>query len=404
MLRATPGAPACGQHDGAHRRGRGRRVLVVQTDRHGPQVVWIGAWTEPLGICLVADRLSALMLLVSAVVTLAVLVYSIGQGMTGDERETPRRSRSTTRRSWCSSAGVSNAFLAGDLFNLFVSFEMLLFASYVLLTLGGTARADPGRARSTSSSTCSPRRCSSSRSPRSTPPPAASTSPSSPAGSATCPTRVSLMLQLLLLTTFSIKAAVFPLSFWLPDSYPTAPAPVTAVFAGLLTKVGVYAIIRTQTLLFPDSPLTDLLLWAALLTMVVGILGAVAQSDIKRMLSFTLVSHIGYMMFGIALATEAGLLRRDLLRRAPHHHPDRAVPGARARRTTRRQHEPDQARRPGPPGAAAGRPVLRARHEPRRHPADVGLPRQGRRSPRPASRSAPRWRTPWSRRAWSPAC
>ena len=110
------------------------------------------------------------------------------------------------------------------------------------------------------------------------------------------------MLQLLLLTTFSIKAAVFPLSFWLPDSYPTAPAPVTAVFAGLLTKVGVYAIIRTQTLLFPDSPLTDLLLWAALLTMVVGILGAVAQSDIKRMLSFTLVSHIGYMIFGIAWA------------------------------------------------------------------------------------------------------
>jgi multicomponent Na+:H+ antiporter subunit D len=120
------------------------------------------------------------------------------------------------------------------------------------------------------------------------------------------PDSTSLMLQLLLLTTFAIKAAVFPLSFWLPDSYPTAPAPVTAVFAGLLTKVGVYAIIRTQTLLFPDSPLTDLLLWAALLTLVIGILGAVAQSELKRMLSFTLVSHIGYMMFGIALGTRAG--------------------------------------------------------------------------------------------------
>ena len=106
----------------------------------------------------------------------------------------------------------------------------------------------------------------------------------------------------MLLIVFSIKAAVFPLSAWLPDSYPTAPAPVTAVFAGLLTKVGVYAIIRTQTLLFPDSPLDDLLMWAALVTMMVGILGAVAQSDIKRMLSFTLVSHIGYMMFGVALA------------------------------------------------------------------------------------------------------
>jgi multicomponent Na+:H+ antiporter subunit D len=78
------------------------------------------------------------------------------------------------------------------------------------------------------------------------------------------------------------------------------------VFAGLLTKVGVYAIIRTQTLLFPDSPLTDVLLVAALLTLLVGILGAVAQSDIKRMLSFTLVSHIGYMVFGVAVATAAG--------------------------------------------------------------------------------------------------
>ena len=68
----------------------------------------------------------------------------------------------------------------------------------------------------------------------------------------------------MLVIAFGIKAAIFPVSFWLPDSYPTAPAPVTAVFAGLLTKVGVYAIIRTQTLLFPESPLSTLLLWAAL--------------------------------------------------------------------------------------------------------------------------------------------
>ena len=111
----------------------------------------------------------------------------------------------------------------------------------------------------------------------------------------------------MLLIAFCIKAAVFPLSAWLPDSYPTAPAPVTAVFAGLLTKVGVYAIIRTQTLLFPGGALDDLLMWAGLATMVMGILGAVAQTDIRRMLSFTLVSHIGYMVFGIALGTAAGL-------------------------------------------------------------------------------------------------
>ena len=140
------------------------------------------------------------------------------------------------------------------------------------------------------------------------------------------PDDVQLMLDLLLLIAFGIKAAVFPLSSWLPDSYPTAPAPVTAVFAGLLTKVGIYAIIRTQTLLFADHDLSTPLMWSAL-TMIFGILGALAQADIKRLLSFTLVSHIGYMMFGIALA-EPGLTGDDLLRGAPHHRADRSVPHA----------------------------------------------------------------------------
>jgi multicomponent Na+:H+ antiporter subunit D len=280
-------------------------TLVYRTDQDGPQVLWIGAWKEPLGICLVADRLSSLMVLVSAVVTLAVLVYSIGQGMTGDERETPTPLTIYHPTFLVLAAGVSNAFLAGDLFNLFVSFEMLLFASYVLLTLGGTAaRIRAGtiyvvvNVLSSSLFLISIAAVYSAT---------GSLNLAQLAGRINeLPASLALVLQLLLLTTFSIKAAVFPLSFWLPDSYPTAPAPVTAVFAGLLTKVGIYAIIRTQTLLFPDSPLTDLLLGAALLTLVMGILGAVAQSDIKRMLSFTLVSHIGYMMFGIAVGTRAG--------------------------------------------------------------------------------------------------
>jgi multicomponent Na+:H+ antiporter subunit D len=279
-------------------------VLMVQADTSGPQTQWVGGWPETLGIVLVADRLAALMLLVSALVTLAVLGYSIGQGMTEDEEGAPLSIYHPTFLVLV--AGVANAFLAGDLFNLFVSFEMLLFSSYVLLTLGGTAtRIRAGTiyvlvnllsstlflisiavvyaATGTLTLAHLAERI------------------------ADLPDHVALMLQLLLLTTFAIKAAVFPLSFWLPDSYPTAPAPVTAVFAGLLTKVGVYAILRMQTLLFPDSPLTDLLLWAALLTMVIGILGAIAQSDIKRMLSFTLVSHIGYLVLGIALANRAGV-------------------------------------------------------------------------------------------------
>jgi multicomponent Na+:H+ antiporter subunit D len=278
-------------------------TLLVQADHHGPQVLWIGAWREPLGISLVADRLSALMLLVSAVVTLAVLVYSIGQGMTGDERDTPMTIYHPTFL--VLTAGVSNAFLAGDLFNLFVSFEMLLFASYVLLTLGGTAaRIRAGTIYVVVNVVSSSLFLISLAAVYAATGSLNLAQLSQRIGD--LPDHVALVLQLLLLTTFSIKAAVFPLSFWLPDSYPTAPAPVTAVFAGLLTKVGIYAIIRTQTLLFPDSPLTDLLLVAAFLTLIIGILGAVAQSDIKRMLSFTLVSHIGYMVFGIALGTVAG--------------------------------------------------------------------------------------------------
>jgi multicomponent Na+:H+ antiporter subunit D len=112
----------------------------------------------------------------------------------------------------------------------------------------------------------------------------------------------------LLIVVFGIKAAIFPLFFWLPDSYPTAPTPVTAVFAGLLTKVGVYALIRSQTLLFPaDTQPGTLLLVVAGLTMVIGVFGAITQNDIKRILSFHIVSQIGYMIMGLGLFTVAGL-------------------------------------------------------------------------------------------------
>ncbi len=273
-------------------------VLVWYTDT-APLVLWVGDWPEPLGIVLVADRLSALMLLVAALVSLAVLVYSTGQDADEMRRETPVSIFHPTFLLLV--AGVSNAFLAGDLFNLFVSFELLLFASYVLLTMGGT----PDRIRAGSvyvvvnlvSSALFLVALATTY---------AATGTVNLAQLAVrlgeLPPEVRGVLQVMLLAVFAIKAAVFPLSAWLPHSYPTAPAPVTAVFAGLLTKVGVYAMIRTQTLLFPQESLSALLGVAGIATMVIGILGAVAQSEIKRMLSFTLVSHIGYMVFGISLA------------------------------------------------------------------------------------------------------
>jgi multicomponent Na+:H+ antiporter subunit D len=203
-------------------------------------------------------------------------------------------------------AGVMTAFVAGDLFNLYVAFEILLVASYVLITLGGSGpRIRAGTTYVVVSLVSSMLFL------------LAIAGVYAATGTvnladlserlADVPPSVRLALQLMLLCAFAVKAAVFPLAAWLPDSYPSAPAPVTAVFAGLLTKVGVYAIIRTQTLLFPDSPLSSLLLWAALLTMLVGILGAIVQSDLKRMLSFTLVSHVGYLLLGVALASGLGL-------------------------------------------------------------------------------------------------
>lgn len=279
-------------------------VLVVRADRLGPQAFNVGGWPADLGINLVADRFSALLLLTSSVVTLVVLLYSIGQGVVEFGRETPLSVFYPTFL--VLSAGVSNAFLAADLFNLFVGFEVLLSASYVLITLGGTAeRVRSGTVYVVVNLLSSMLFLLTL---------AAVYAATGTVNLAQLATRipelsapVGTVLQLLLVLTFSVKAAVFPLYAWLPDSYPTAPAPVTAVFAGLLTKVGVYAIIRTQLLLFPHSHIRGLLLIAAIATMTFGILGAVAQSDIKRVLSFTLVSHIGYMLFGVAIGTTLGV-------------------------------------------------------------------------------------------------
>jgi multicomponent Na+:H+ antiporter subunit D len=203
-------------------------------------------------------------------------------------------------------AGVSDAFLAGDLFNLYVGFEMLLTASYVLLTLGGTtARIRAGVTYVVVSVVSSLLFLIAIAMVYAATGTVNMADLAVKLGQLDPGTQV--LLHVMLLIGFGIKAAVFPLSFWLPDSYPTAPAPVTAVFAGLLTKVGVYAMVRTETLLFPGEQLNVPLLAVALLTMVVGILGALAQTDIKRLLSFTLVSHIGYMVFGLAMSSVIGL-------------------------------------------------------------------------------------------------
>lgn len=267
-------------------------------------VLDVGSWAAPIGISLVADRLAAIMLCTSLVVMVAVLAYSLSEGTVHESPDIPTPIFHPTYLVLC--AGVNNAFLTGDMFNLYVGVEILLTSSFVLITLGGTR----DRIRSGTVYVAV-----------------------SMVGSAiflvalaslygACGTMnmaqlsmrlteidpaVAMLIQTLFLVAFGLKAAVFPLSAWLPDSYPTAPAPITAVFAGLLTKVGVYAIIRMQVLIFPTSPVDVVLAIVGIFTMIVGILGAVAQDDIKRLLSFTLVSHIGFMIWGISLANTLGI-------------------------------------------------------------------------------------------------
>jgi multicomponent Na+:H+ antiporter subunit D len=280
--------------------GVSARLLYV-VDRDGTVVADSGSWAAPLGISLVADRFAATMVLVAAVMLLGVLVYAIG------EPGAERNHVGFQSVYLVLAAGVSASFLTGDLFNLFVAFEMMLTASYVLLTLGG--RAEQIRSGMTYivisllASTLFVTALALLYA-------ATGTVNMSDLAVrlADLPPGLRSAFAVLLLLVFGIKAALFPLFFWLPDSYPIAPSPITAVFAGLLTKVGIYAIVRTQTLLFgPDSRPATLLLVLAATTMVVGVLGALAQDDVKRILSFTIVSQIGYLAFGLALFSVAGV-------------------------------------------------------------------------------------------------
>ena len=275
-------------------------ALLLQVNDGSVLVSRMGGWEPSVGIVLVVDPFAAIMLVVSAVMLLAVLVYAIGSPKTdvGGSFFLPIY--------LVLAAGVSACFLTGDLFNLFVAFEITLTASYVLITFGGSrAQVRHGMTYIVISLL-------------------ASTLFITAVGLTYAATGTVNMAELavrlgdidpalrsglgfLFLVVFGIKAAIFPLFFWLPDSYPAAVSPVTAIFAGLLTKVGVYATIRSQTLLFGDGAPSTVHLVVAALTMLTGVLGAIAQDDVKRILSFHIISQIGYMIFGLGLFTIAGL-------------------------------------------------------------------------------------------------
>ena len=279
-------------------------ALMSQVWEMGVVAGQMGNWGAPFGITLVADLLSAVMVVITAITGLAVAIYALV------DIDRKRELLGYHALFQVLLAGVCGAFLTGDLFNLYVWFEVMLIASFGLLALGGDKAQIDGAIKYVALNLIS---------------------------TVVFLSAIGLLygltgtlnfadlhgavrevenkglltvVAILFMVAFGIKSAVFPLFFWLPASYHTPPVAISAVFAGLLTKVGVYALIRMFTLIFThDTAYTHgILLVVAGLTMVTGVLGAAAQNDIRKILSFHIVSQIGYMVMGLALLTPLALV------------------------------------------------------------------------------------------------
>lgn len=277
--------------------------LLAVVDRFDILALSVGNWPAPFGIALVADRFAAIMVAVSAFMGLGVGIYALADV-----------SALATRRAFFPLfqfllLGVSGAFLTGDIFNLYVWFEVMLIASFVLVVLEGGRDPIEGGLKYVLLNLLA--------------------SALFLAGAGILYGKLGTLnmadiaarlagqpdadlLQstgVLIFAAFGVKAGLFPLFFWLPAAYHTPAVSVSAIFAGLLTKVGVYALFRAYTLFFAAhfTEMQDILLWVAGATMVVGVLGATAHFHIRKILSFHIVSQIGYMILGLALMTPLAL-------------------------------------------------------------------------------------------------
>jgi multicomponent Na+:H+ antiporter subunit D len=269
----------------------------------GIQAAQMGGWPAPFGITLVADLFSAAMVVITGVMGLAVAVYSV---FTMDAR---REAYGYYPLYNILLMGVSGAFLTGDIFNLYVWFEVMLIASFVLLALGGERAQMEGAIKYVTMNLVSSALFLASVGILYGAVGTLNMADLAVRLHAAAHPGVVTTLGMLFLVAFGIKAAVFPLFFWLPASYHTPPVAVSAIFAGLLTKVGVYALVRVFTLLFREDVgyTHTILLVVAGFTMVTGVLGAVAQGEFRRLLSFHIVSQIGYLLMGLALLTPLSL-------------------------------------------------------------------------------------------------
>lgn len=281
--------------------------LVAQTADGTVMLYQLGNWAAPFGIVLVGDRLSTMMLLLMAVLALFVLLYAIGSKW--DERGAHFHVLFQFQL-----MGIAGAFLTGDLFNLFVFFEVLLIASYgLMIHAGGNARLRAGVQYvlfNLLGSTLFLFAL------------GAIYAEAGTLNMADLAMRVQLIgadatvgirvAAVLLILVFAIKAAIVPLHFWLPSSYAEAPAPVAALFA-IMTKVGAYAIIRVYTLIFPvDLEVTaglhgTWLLPVAMVSLAVGAVGVLGAKKLDRLVAFAVISSMGMVMVAVGMFTEESI-------------------------------------------------------------------------------------------------
>ncbi|MFD2670432.1 Na+/H+ antiporter subunit D [Marinicrinis sediminis] len=273
--------------------------VVLAVKRDGIQTLNMGGWEAPYGIVFVADMLAALLVLTTTVISAVCLFYAFSS--IGEQRE---------RHYFYSFlqfliVGVIGSFLTGDIFNLFVCFEIMLISSYALIVLGGRKAQLRESLKYILVNIVSSILFVASV--------AYLYAVVGTLNMADMSVRVAevgqggilTVIAILFLFVFSLKAGLF-LFFWLPGSYSAPPAAITALFAGLLTKVGVYAIIRVFTLIFYHEPhITHSLIgWMAALTMIAGVLGAVAYQDVNRILIYNIVYAVGFIAFGLSIANE----------------------------------------------------------------------------------------------------
>ncbi|HEV7718066.1 MAG TPA: proton-conducting transporter membrane subunit [Arsenicitalea sp.] len=277
-------------------------ALFFRVLQGGPMSMTMGHWLPPFGISFTADAMSAGFALVAALVTLIVLVYAQMDRAGSDDRD------GFYPLVLLLLAGVSGAFLTGDLFNLYVWFEVMLIASFGLLVLGGTGAEIDGAVKygflnflATTFFLAALGLLYGLIGTLNMADIALSAPKANPAALAS--------VAALFLLAFGMKAAAFPVNAWLPASYHTPPAAISALFGSLLTKVGVYALLRTLVVLLPGTHqfLAELIAALAILTLVLAPMGAIAETNLRRAIGFLVIGGIGAVIAGLVLTSVQGL-------------------------------------------------------------------------------------------------